>query len=144
MSDFAYGERDVREAVRNADGTSGSGAGEQSKTLLALQMPVRKGNRCGGVAFKKRTYKELRLLPQNSTETGHRGVYRRENNRWRASIGFQGKVYYLGSFESFEDAVEARLMAEERLYDTFLKQYAEKKNYNDTPAQYQNKGADGQ
>ena len=59
--------------------------------------------------------------------TGHRGVYRKENNRWRASIGFRGKVYYLGSFERFEDAVEARLTAEERLYDTFLEEYMEKK-----------------
>ena len=68
MDDFVYEERNVRKAVRNADGTSGSGAGEQSKTLLALQMPVRKGNRCGGVAFKKRTYKELWMLPQNGAE----------------------------------------------------------------------------
>lgn len=59
--------------------------------------------------------------------TGHRGVYRRENNRWRASIGFQGKVYHLGSFESFEEAVEARLLAEARLYDTFLESYKEEK-----------------
>lgn len=55
--------------------------------------------------------------------TGHRGVYRRENNRWRASIGFRGKVYYLGSFGTFDEAVQARLEAEARFYDPFLEQY---------------------
>ena len=68
MDDFAYEERNAREAVRNADGTPGSRAGEQPKTLLALPMPVRERDRCGGVAFKKRTYKELRMLPQNGAE----------------------------------------------------------------------------
>lgn len=73
--------------------------------------------------------------------TGHRGVYRRENNRWRASIGFQGKVYYLGSFSSFEDAVEARLSAEARLYDPFLEKYAEEK---ENPSAYMKKMSERQ
>ena len=55
--------------------------------------------------------------------TGHRGVYRRQNNRWRAAIGFKGKVYNLGTYESFQDAVNARLEAEKNLYDAFLDQY---------------------
>ena len=57
--------------------------------------------------------------------SGHRGVYRRENNRWRASIGFQGKSYNLGSFATYEEAVQARLDAEKRLYDPFLAKYRE-------------------
>ncbi|MCB7318609.1 hypothetical protein [Lacrimispora sp. 210928-DFI.3.58] len=59
--------------------------------------------------------------------SGHRGVYRRENNRWRASIGFQGKIYNLGSFRDYEDAVNARLMAEKELYDPFLQKYEKEK-----------------
>lgn len=55
--------------------------------------------------------------------TGHRGVYRRANNRWRAAIGFQGKIHYLGTFDRYEDAVQARLEAEENLYDAFLDRY---------------------
>lgn len=60
--------------------------------------------------------------------SGHRGVYQRENNRWRASIGFQGRVYNLGSFDRYEDAVNARLEAERDLYDSFLEQYEQQKN----------------
>lgn len=66
-----------------------------------------------------------RRTAANNT-TGHRGVYRRENNRWRANIGFQGKSYHLGTFESYEEAVQARLAAEKRLYDTFLEEYKKK------------------
>lgn len=63
---------------------------------------------------------------EQSGSSGHRGVYRRENNRWRASIGFQGKSYNLGSFATYEEAVQARLDAEKRLYDPFLAKYREK------------------
>ena len=55
--------------------------------------------------------------------TGRRGVYRKRNNRWRAAIGFQGKVYYLGTFDRYEDAVKAREEAEQKLYDSFLERY---------------------
>ena len=87
MDDFVYEERNVRKAVRNADGTSGSGAGEQPKTLLALQMPVREGNRCRGVTFKKRTYKELWMLPQNGTEKAGPGF---DGLAFRAASGSGG------------------------------------------------------
>ena len=55
--------------------------------------------------------------------SGQRGVYRRENDRWRALIGFQGKVYNLGTFIRYEDAVEARRRAEAELYDPMLQKY---------------------
>ena len=59
----------------------------------------------------------------NKSKSGHRGVYLRENNRWRASIGFQGKLYNLGSFGSMEEAIAARLAAEKLLYKPFLEKY---------------------
>ena len=55
--------------------------------------------------------------------SGRRGVYLRKNGTWRASIGFQGKVYNLGTFKEYEDAVQARAEAEKQYYDTFLKKY---------------------
>lgn len=44
--------------------------------------------------------------------------------RWRATICFKGKRHYLGSFESFEEAVKARKRGEERFHDPFLDEYA--------------------
>lgn len=70
---------------------------------------------------------ELRLLRRIATgktyvnnTSGQRGVYRKGKDKWRASIGFQGKVYHLGTFARYEEAVEARQEAEKRLYEAFL------------------------
>ena len=47
-----------------------------------------------------------------------------KKQRWRASICFKGKRYYLGSYTGFQDAVKARKAAEENLHDRFLREYA--------------------
>lgn len=43
--------------------------------------------------------------------------------RWRASICFKGKRYYLGKFSHFEDAVHARKRAEELTHEAFLLEF---------------------
>ena len=43
--------------------------------------------------------------------------------RWRATICFQGKRHYLGSYARFEDAVKARKRAEEELFQPFLAEH---------------------
>ena len=72
------------------------------------------------------------LRSGNTKSCGCRGVYQRENGRWRAAIGFQGKVYNLGTFQCFEDAVKARMDAEERMYAPFLDRYFRKKEEGDS------------
>lgn len=67
----------------------------------------------------------------SNNTTGHRGVYRRNNGSWRASIGFQGKMHYLGTFSCYDDAVTARLEAEKRFYDQFLEAYEQSKTQKD-------------
>lgn len=44
--------------------------------------------------------------------------------RWRAMICFKGKRHYLGSFNRFEDAVEARRRGEEAYHERFLRELA--------------------
>ena len=46
---------------------------------------------------------------------------------WRASIGFQGKVYNLGTFTAFNEAVQARVKAEKELYDPFIRSFQAQK-----------------
>lgn len=100
-----------------------------TKSCGCLQEEQRKKNMEKAIHFVEGTCVE-RIASRKtfaSNTTGHRGVYRRENNRWRASIGFQGKIYNLGSFADYEDAVKARLEAEERLYTPFLARYEKEK-----------------
>lgn len=52
----------------------------------------------------------------------------KRKRRWRASICFKGKRRYLGSYERFDDAVQARKQAEEELYHTFLAEYDQAAN----------------
>lgn len=63
-------------------------------------------------------------LRSNNT-SGVRGV-NRANGKWGARITFKGKSYWLGTFNLFENAVEARKEAENRLYTDFLMWYNEK------------------
>lgn len=65
--------------------------------------------------------------PASTNTSGHRGVYRRSNGTWRASIGFQGKVYNLGTFTAFNEAVQARVKAEKELYDPFIRSFQAQK-----------------
>lgn len=67
-----------------------------------------------------------RTVRKNNT-SGTPGVdWMAKKQRWRASICFKGKRRYLGSYERFEDAVQARKRAEEELFDTFLDVYSGK------------------
>ena len=58
---------------------------------------------------------------RSDNTSGFRGVYPRGDGHYRAVIGFQGKRYYLGSYDSFAAAVAARLEAEELLHGGFVK-----------------------
>lgn len=62
---------------------------------------------------------------RKDNKSGFRGVYQIKNGKYRVSIGFQGKRIYLGVYEIFDDAVEARLSAEKELYGEFLERYHE-------------------
>lgn len=59
-----------------------------------------------------------------STNTsGYTGVYKhKRNGKWVAQITFKRKTYYLGSYDTMKDAIEARQIGEE-MHDNFLNWY---------------------
>lgn len=62
-----------------------------------------------------------------ANKTGHTGVfYNEKKDTYYARIGFRNKLYYLGSFKSLEDAVQARKRAEEMYYDPVIADYKHK------------------
>lgn len=64
-----------------------------------------------------------RTVRRNNT-SGVPGVdWLAKKQRWRASICFKGRRYYLGSYSRFEDAVKARKRGEEKYHDNFLEKF---------------------
>lgn len=90
-------------------GAPGSGAGPRGLTYI------------DGTCVEMLRAKTVR---RNNT-SGVPGVdWVARKQRWRASICFKGKRYYLGSYRSFDDAVKARKEAEEQFHDRFLREFA--------------------
>ena len=48
--------------------------------------------------------------------------------KWRAQIVFKGKAYYLGRYNTIEQAAAARKQAEKELYKPILEKYNYKSN----------------
>lgn len=64
-----------------------------------------------------------KTVRRNNT-SGVPGVeWMKRKRKWRASICFKGKRYYLGSYRYFEDAVKARKQLEIELHDKFVNEY---------------------
>lgn len=57
---------------------------------------------------------------RSDNTSGFRGIFKRKSGKYSASIGFKKKIYYIGTFEEFDEAVEARLQAEHIIYEGFL------------------------
>ena len=60
-------------------------------------------------------------LRVNNT-SGFRGVCK-QHGKWKAQMQFRGKLYSLGAYDNIDDAVKARLRAEEEIVDPFLAEY---------------------
>ena len=84
--------------------------------------PPRNGNKYDN----RKSNLEIKTPQQNSmnscahcnSTTGVSGVTNR-NGKWIARIGFENKRIFLGAFNRFEDAVKARLDAEEKYWGNY-------------------------
>ena len=61
---------------------------------------------------------------RSDNTSGVRGVSK-YRDKWRASITFKKKTYYLGTFTDLEEAIKIRKKAESVLYGEFLDWYNE-------------------
>lgn len=94
-----------------------------SKKNLDLGRQLIKETAAGGTS--PITLSPKRKVNKNST-TGARGVsYETRRGKYRAYINFKRKQYYLGSYDKIEDAIEARKIAEKKIYGDFLRWYQE-------------------
>ena len=57
---------------------------------------------------------------RNDNTSGFRGVSQK-GKKYRVNIGFKGKTYHLGTYESFEEAKKKRLEAEELIHNQYIR-----------------------
>ena len=66
-------------------------------------------------------------VPQKNNRSGYRGVswtqFRSGNGKWIAVINFKRTRYYLGLYDTPEEAHNAYLTAKEKLHDNFIEWY---------------------
>lgn len=53
---------------------------------------------------------------QKRNKTGVKGIFKEKSGKYRVSIGHNGKNHYLGIFDDMQDAVDARIKAEEKYW----------------------------
>ncbi|MEE0326271.1 MAG: hypothetical protein UDP13_05690, partial [Butyricicoccus sp.] len=73
------------------------------------------------------------LLARNvltsANTSGARGVYfNKQRKKWIAQIMFRGQCHYLGGFDDFDEAVEARKQGEEMFFDVLRAHQGEKQS----------------
>lgn len=90
---------------------------------------------CMGEEYRNTIYQQLHMVDGTCVEflekrknrkdnvSGFRGIVVTEHNKYKAYIGFQGKNYYLGSFDTFEEAKSVRLESEKIIHDGFVTTY---------------------
>lgn len=84
---------------------------------------VSQARKSAGFIGGTQTTKLKDMSPTTANSSGCRGVYfDKKSNRWRARLGFKGKMMSFGSYERFEDAVAARKKAEQEYFATFLEE----------------------
>lgn len=66
-----------------------------------------------------------RKKPRKDNICGYTGINRIQSGKYRASIGFKGQRYYLGTYKNLEDAIAAREKAGRDIHDAFRETYAE-------------------
>lgn len=96
-----------------------------TKSCGCFREEIRKKNMKKAIHFVDDTCVEKiasKKLNANNT-TGHTGVCRIGNGRYRSFIGFKNKKYSIGTYSSIEEAVEARKKKEEELFGSFLEEY---------------------
>lgn len=68
--------------------------------------------------------------------SGFRGVFKTKAGKYRVDIGFKRKRFYVGTFESYEEAVKKRMEAEKTVHDGFVQAYYKWKEQADRDPQW--------
>ncbi|NIJ89430.1 hypothetical protein FHR49_002231 [Xanthomonas campestris] len=81
---------------------------------------IRSDNRWSNLRLATRGENNINVRAMRTSKSGHRGVHPcTDSDRWQARISVEKKVIGLGTFDSKQEAIAARLEAEKRYYRHF-------------------------
>ena len=95
----------------SGNNTSCGCAWEENKKNIHSRLSVEDGTSID--LLKNRKYRK-------DNKSGFRGVNKTKDNRYRVMIGFKGKKYHIGVYDTYTDAVEKRLEAEEIIFNGYI------------------------
>jgi hypothetical protein len=78
-------------------------------------------NRIGNLRLATRSQNKANEKLRKDNKSGFKGVYRRENGKFRASISVNGKIKKLGNFDTAEEAHLAYCRAAHICYREFAR-----------------------
>jgi len=113
-----YGDIEVCRQWVSSYETFLSDVGRKPSPDATLDRIDPKGNyEPGNVRWTTRTVQSRNTKNHNTNKTGARGVsWSKAKNKWRAAIYADSQQKHLGYFESFDDAVKARQLGEEKYW----------------------------
>ena len=77
-------------------------------------------NRWSNLRRCTRAQNQLNRSANSNNTSGYKGVtWVERTNLWQAAIGFQGTIYYLGQYESADEAYDVYLEEAERLFGEY-------------------------
>jgi hypothetical protein len=78
---------------------------------------IRNDNRLCNLRLANRLENSHNTRKHDKSLSGHKGVaWHNRNKKWQVQMRFCGKSYYVGQFLNLQDAIQARLQAETKLY----------------------------
>jgi HNH endonuclease len=78
---------------------------------------IRNDNRLCNLRLANRLENSHNTRKHDKSLLGHKGVaWHNRNKKWQVQMRFCGKSYYVGQFLNLQDAIQARLQAETKLY----------------------------
>lgn len=91
----------------------------QAETILKKYTEIATENGTNVMAIM-----DKKMLKNNTS--GVRGVsWIKSRSKWIAQIMFKGKNYYLGGYDTLEEAARIRKIAEQKMFGEFLEWFAE-------------------
>lgn len=92
----------------------------KTKSFHAKTIEAKKGN----TLVEGTSLSSLTQKTRFNNTSGHKGVYwSKANKKWKSGIMIKGKDIYLGYYVNKQDAINARLEAEEKYFKPILEKY---------------------